>query len=75
MPLVSFINLFEPESIILGGDLTNGSFITVKKIKDVIEKQVLSRTTRKVDVLVSSLKEDARAKACANLIIENYLAR
>ena len=66
---------FEPESIILGGDLTNGSFITVKKIKDVIEKQVLSRTTRKVDVLVSSLKEDARAKACANLIIENYLVR
>ena len=75
LTLVSFINLFEPESIILGGDLIKGSFITVEKIKDVIGKYAISRTTRKVDVLVSSLKEDARAKACANLIIENYLVR
>jgi len=75
LTLVSFINLFEPEGIILGGDLINGSFILVPKIKETIEKQALSRATRKIDVCVSSLKEDARAKACANLVIENYLAR
>ena len=75
LTLVSFINLFEPESIVLGGDLTNGSFILIPKIKEIIEKQVLSRATRKINIFASTLKEDARAKACANLVIENYLAR
>lgn len=75
LTLVSFINLFEPEKIILGGDLTNGSFILIPKIKEIIEKQVLSRATRKINIFASTLKEDARAKACSNLVIENYLAR
>lgn len=75
LTLVSYINLFEPEKIILGGDLVNGSFITTKKIKETIEKQAMSRLMRNVEVCVSSLKESARAKACANLVVENYLAR
>ena len=75
LTLVSFINLFEPEKVFLGGDLAKGSFITAEKIKETIKKQALSRAFREVEVYASSLKEDARARACANLVIENYLAR
>lgn len=73
--LVSFLNLFEPQSIILGGDLTSGAFITVNEIQNALKTYAISRNINEVDVRCSLLKENSRAVACANLVIENYLAR
>ncbi len=73
--LVSFMNLFEPQSIVLGGDLINGAFITIKEIQKVLKACALSRNENEVNICTSSLKENLRAVACANLVVENYLTR
>ena len=73
--LISFLNLFEPQSIILGGDLINGGFITIDEIQAQLKTYAISRNVNEVKVNCSSLKENARALACTNLVIENYLTR
>lgn len=71
--LVSFVNLFEPQDIVLGGELKKG----ISFIKPIIEKNLktrtLSRDMHQISI-TSSMLED-RAVSPAQLVLENYFLK
>lgn len=73
--IVSCLNIFEPESIILGGELLHGAFILIPEIEEVIKKQALSRGTNTPLIHISCLNKNPRAFASANLVFENYFGK
>ncbi len=73
--LVSCLNLFEPEAIILGGQLVQGASYLIPEIEKVIKKQAISRDINVPIVSVSCLNKSARSFASANLVFENYFRK
>ena len=69
---VGAVNLFEPEYIVLGGELKRASGVISKAIERRIAESRLSRGSGQVLVSGSILGENARACAAAELVIEDY---
>ena len=67
------VNLFEPDFIVLGGELKSATHILKPEIEKKLECSTLSRSARKVCVQRSALGENSRAFATSELVIENYL--
>ncbi|MBE6583714.1 MAG: ROK family transcriptional regulator [Ruminococcaceae bacterium] len=70
---VNAVNIFEPDYIVLGGELGESSFIIKEAIKNRIDMTGISRDRHSVHVVCSALDEDARAFAAAETVIEGYI--
>lgn len=66
------VNLFEPEYIVLGGELKHAAKLIKHKVEERINMSSLSRAAREVKVICSSLGENTRAHAASELVIEKY---
>ena len=70
---VGAVNLFEPDVIVLGGQLKQAEKLLSESIEQKLLGATLSCGHRKVRVLGSVLGENARAYSAAELVIERYL--
>lgn len=69
---VGAVNLFEPDYIVLGGELKYAEGILAPLIEQRIASSCLSRAKRNVRVIGTAFGDNARAYAAAELVIENY---
>jgi len=71
--LASYINLLDPDMIILAGGLVNAGDILVERIKKVAKARQMKFAGRKVKIRVAKLGSDATAIGAASLILKSFL--
>lgn len=71
--LISFVNLFEPPYIILGGELKKGISFLKPIIEENLKKRILSRNIQSINIASSMLCD--RALSPAQLVLENYFLK
>lgn len=71
--LVTFVNLFEPERIILGGELKKALYFLKPEIEKILSAHTLSRLTNKIIIEGTALGD--RASSPAQMVLENYFMK
>ncbi len=71
--LTTFVNLFEPERIILGGEIKKAIYFLKPEIEKVLKAHTLSRSISSVIIEGSAL--DDRASSPAQLVLEDYFTK
>ncbi len=71
--LANYVNLLDPDMIILAGGLVNAGDILVEKIKHVSKVRQMKFAGRKVKIQVAQLGADATAVGAASLILKNFM--
>ena len=71
--LITFVNLMEPEKIILGGQLKEGIAFLKPIIEENLKKHAFTRSTHSISVEESFI--DDRACAPANMVLEDYFMK
>lgn len=69
--LVTFVNLFEPERIILGGEMKKAVYFLKPEIERVLEKHRLS----KGKIIIEGSEIIDRASSPAQMVLENYFTK
>lgn len=69
--IVNLVNLFNPEVIILGGELIGESGILHAKISDYVTKHALYVLSDMLQIRVSSLGQDAKLMGAASVLMED----
>ncbi|MCK4258205.1 MAG: ROK family protein [Halanaerobiales bacterium] len=59
LALVNYIELFDPDLLILNGDIFNKAPFLVEQIKEYIYSQIMFKNQRKLDIFTSKLKDEA----------------
>jgi predicted NBD/HSP70 family sugar kinase len=70
----NLINLFEPQRIILSGELNTSSDLLIKGIQARVDRHRINRQARRVEILPSSLVRSHGLMAAATLLFTRYLA-
>lgn len=70
--LVTFVNLFEPERIILGGEMKKAVYFLKPEIERVLEKHRLSKGNK---IIIEGSEVVDRASSPAQMVLENYFTK
>ncbi|MDR1801560.1 MAG: ROK family transcriptional regulator [Lachnospiraceae bacterium] len=71
---INLLNAFEIQAILLSGiEICYQPYLLIQMIQEQIPGRLLLKKNRKIDILPSSLDENADALSAANLAIDNYL--
>jgi predicted NBD/HSP70 family sugar kinase len=70
----TLINLFEPQVIIISGELNQDGSLLIKHIQDHVDKSRLNRAERKVEILSSRTDKSKGLMAAATLVFSRYLS-
>lgn len=73
--LAGYINLMDPDLIVLAGGIVNAGDIFVNRLKAVAKARQMKFAGRKVKIRVGMLGEDAAAIGAATLILKNFIER
>jgi len=71
--LASYINLLDPDMIILAGGVVNSGDILIDGIKKVVKERQMKYAGRKVKIRVAKLGADATAVGAASLILKTFI--
>lgn len=71
--LASYINLLDPDMIILFGGMVNSGNILLDNIKETTKKYQMNFAGRKVKIVVSELGNNSTAIGAACLILKNFI--
>lgn len=72
--IVSLVNLFNPEMIIVGGDLVPAGKLILDPVNDVLKRQALEVPRKSVEIVFSELGENASALGAAVPLVEKFVA-
>lgn len=70
--LVTFVNLFEPERIILGGEIKKALWFLKPEIQRILKMHRLSQAN---DIIIDGSMLDDRASSPAQMVLENYFTK
>jgi glucokinase len=70
----SLINLFEPQVIIISGELNQHNAMLIKYIQDEVNKSRINRDIREVEIMSSDTDKSQGIMAAATLIFSRYLS-
>jgi N-acetylglucosamine repressor len=73
LALSHLTNLFNPQLIVLGGDIIYGEDVLLPRIRDEVLRHALPKAAENVDIRVSNLGADILLKAAASLAFQNAL--
>ena len=71
--LVTFVNLFEPERIILGGELKKAVYFQKPIIEKILKTHCMSRANN--DIIIEGSEISDRALSPAQMVLENYFTK
>ena len=71
--LANYINLLDPDLIILFGGLTNAGDIFLKKIKEVLRERQMKFAGRQVKLVISQMGENGTAVGSASLVLQKFI--
>ena len=71
--LANYINLLDPDLIILFGGLTNAGNIFLKKIKEVLRERQMKFAGRQVKLVISQMGENGTAVGSASLVLKKFI--
>ena len=71
--LANYINLLDPDLIILFGGLTNAGDIFLKKIKEVLRERQMKFAGRQVKLVISQMGENGTAVGSASLVLKKFI--
>ncbi len=72
--LAGAVNLLNPETIVLGGDLSEAYDHLVAGVREVVFQQCTALATRQLRVLASSLWDEGGVRGCAAMVAEEILS-
>jgi len=70
----SLINLFEPQAIIISGELSQNSSMLLKLIHKQVNENRINRNIRKVEIISSNTDQSQGVMAAATLVFNHYLS-
>jgi predicted NBD/HSP70 family sugar kinase len=70
----SLINLFEPQVIILSGELNRHSAMLIKSIQSQVDQNRINRSIRQIEILTSDTDRSHGVMAAATLVFSRYLS-
>lgn len=73
LALSYLVNLFNPELIVLGGDIIHGEDVLLPRIREQVFRHVLPKAAENMEIRVSTLGADILLKAAASLAFRNAL--
>ena len=71
--LANYINLMDPDLIILFGGLTNAGDIFLKKVKEVLRERQMKFAGRQVKLVISQMGENGTAVGSASLVLKKFI--
>ena len=71
--LANYINLLDPDLIILFGGLTNAGDIFLKKVKEVLRERQMKFAGRQVKLFISQMGENGTAVGSASLVLKKFI--
>lgn len=71
--LANYINLLDPDLIILFGGLTNAGDIFLKKVKEVLRERQMKFAGRQVKLVISRMGENGTAVGSASLVLKRFI--
>lgn len=71
--LATYINLLDPDMIILAGGVVNAGDVLIDGIKEVIKVRQMKFAGRKVKIRVAKLGADATAVGAASLVLKRFI--
>lgn len=71
--LANYINLLDPDLIILFGGLTNAGDIFLKKVKEVLRERQMKFAGRQVKLVISQMGENCTAVGSASLVLKKFI--
>lgn len=71
--LANYINLLDPDLIILFGGLTNAGDIFLKKVKEVLRERQMKFAGRQVKLVISQMGENGTAVGSASLVLKKFI--
>lgn len=71
--LAGYINLLDPDMLILAGGVTNAGDYLLDRLKAVIKARQMKSAGRKVKIRVSKLGSDAAAIGAASIILKQFI--
>jgi glucokinase-like ROK family protein len=71
--LASYINLFDPDMIILGGGMANAGDVLLNGIKETVRRRQMKHAGRKVKFVVGMRGDDATAVGAASFILKAFI--
>lgn len=69
--IANLLNLFNPELVLLGGDLVGGGDVLMNAVRAAAAERAISKASREATITLSSLKDDVVAIGAATLAIHN----
>jgi N-acetylglucosamine repressor len=69
--LANFVNLFNPDLVILGGVFFHNNSALVSKISDLVLKKGINTNTKNLKITSSSLGQDFELLSAANIVLHN----
>ncbi len=69
--IANLLNLFNPELILLGGDLVGAGDVLMDAVRAAASERAISKASREATIALSSLKDDVVAVGAATLAIHN----
>ena len=70
----SLINLFEPQVIIISGELSHNSSLLIKLIMEQVNENRINRNIREVEIKSSDTDQSQGVMAAATLVFNSYLS-
>lgn len=71
--LASYINLFDPDLIILFGGLTNAGELFFERIKTVLRERQMKFAGRQVRLVISQMGENGTAIGSASMVLKKFI--
>ncbi len=71
--LANYINILDPDKIILGGGMTNAGDILIDGIKQVMQARQMKHTGGNVKIVVAKLGADGTAIGAASLVLKSFI--
>jgi glucokinase len=70
----SLINLFEPQVIIISGELNKNGAMLIKLIQERVDRMRINRAVRSVEILTSDTDKSHGVMAAATVVFSHYLS-
>ncbi len=70
--VAELINLFNPEMVILGGELTTAGNVLLDAINQTVEMNTLAEMRRSVKIVFSSMRKDPPLMGAYGLVLEDF---
>lgn len=71
--LANYINLLDPDLIILSGGLTNAGDIFFKRVKEILKERQMKFAGRQVKVVISQMGENRTAVGSASMVLKKFI--